>query len=236
LHWCFLWSNISVSDIFGAATLILFKDFIPYIKEMKDNTGSNMIHEYLTYHNKYYEKYGHNMFVLMEVGSFYEAYALDPVTTGTAKGANLNLLSDLTDMHISCKQEIEYSGLKYRQLMSGFPTHSQDKFISKLLDHGYTLVIIDQIGENANGTKIRKVAKILSPGTAIDNIKENDSTGNNMICIVFNKGTDPSTKKTIYIAGISIVDFVTGDSYCMNIESTPEDNKIWLDECFRIIH
>ena len=161
---------------------------------MKD-TGSNMIHEYLTYHNEYYEKYGSNMFVLMEVGSFYEAYALDPVTTGTAKGANLNLLSDLTDMHISCKQEIEYSGLKYRQLMSGFPTHSQEKFISKLLDHGHTLVIIDQIGENANGTKIRKVAKILSPGTAIDNIKENDSTGNNMICIVFNKGTDPSTKK-----------------------------------------
>jgi DNA mismatch repair protein MutS len=199
-------------------------------------TSANMIIEYLNYHKKYYETYNTNMFVLMEVGSFYEAYTLEPINAGTNKGADLNKLSDMTDMHKSFKQDIMYSGVEYRLLMCGFPTHSQDKFISMLLDNGMTLIMVDQVGENPNGSKLRKVTKVLSPGTAIDIVKENDPTGNNLVCLVFNKGKDPSTKKPIFLAGISVIDFVTGNSYCTQIESTPDDNKLWLDECFRIIH
>ena len=83
-------------------------------------TNANMIIEYLNYHNKYYETYNTNMFVLMEVGSFYEAYTLEPINAGTNKGADLNKLSDMTDMHKSFKQDIMYSGVEYRLLIVWF--------------------------------------------------------------------------------------------------------------------
>jgi len=202
---------------------------------MKESNAKT-IKEYLIYHDKYKQLYGNNTFILMEVGSFYEVHCLESLDGNTILGSDLDLLSDLTDLIKSTRQIVVHNSEKYRLHMSGFPTHSQDKFIHKLLNANYSVVLIDQVGEHPNGSKIREVTRVLSPGTVIEEYNKKDNTGNNVICIVLNKGKDPSTKKPIYIAGLSIVDFSTGTSFCSQIESTPHDNKLWLDECFRIIH
>ena len=205
------------------------------------NDCAKTIKEYLIYHQKYQKEYGKNTFVLMEVGSFYEIHSLEHIESKTILGSDLDKLGELTDLFKSVRQILTYEGEKYRLFISGFPTHSQDKFINKLLSAGCVLIMVDQIGENMNGQgKIREVTRILSPGTAIDNIIKTNNTCNNncnnTMCLIFNKGYDNSTRKPIYIVGISIIDFVTGTSYCIQLESTPEDHLLWIDECYRILH
>ena len=202
---------------------------------MKEST-TKTINEYIIYHDNYIKKYGDKTIVLMEVGSFYEVYQLETLDTQNKMGFDLDFLSDLTDLHKSKKQEITYEGEKVKVFMAGFPTHSQEKFINKLLNAGFTIIIVDQTGENPDNSKVREVTKVLSPGTVLENYSKLENPSNNVISIVFNKGKDPSTKNIIYIAGISIIDFTTGISYFTQIESTPQDNKLWIDECYRIIH
>jgi len=205
--------------------------------DSKKETNAKVLREYIDYHDKYSKTFGEDMFILMEVGSFYEIYSLESDDdTENSVGADLEKLSELTNMNISNRGKIKYNDTIYKLMICGFPVVSQEKYINNLLSGNCTVVLVDQVGENPDKTKKREVTRKLSPGTAIDLVSNNTPNANNVICIVFNKGKDPSTKKDIFIAGVSIVDFMTGKSYCMQIVSEPDDSKIFMDECYRIIH
>ena len=62
--------------------------------------------------------------------------------------------------------------------MGGFPKIAQEKYLTYLLNHNYTIVIVDQITEPPNPD--RKVTRILSPGTDIYYNKKNS---NNLLSI-----------------------------------------------------
>ena len=88
-------------------------------------TNENMCYilkEYLTHHYKYIEKYGENTVVLMQVGSFYEIYAV--INEQISVGANINLLGEILDIQVSRKnkniEEVNYGNY----LLAGFPDHA----------------------------------------------------------------------------------------------------------------
>ena len=70
----------------------LTNEKIPYI-----------LKEYLNYHYKYIEKYGENTVVLMQVGSFYEIYAV--INDEINIGADVNCLGDILDIQVYRKNK-----------------------------------------------------------------------------------------------------------------------------------
>lgn len=62
--------------------------------------------------------------------------------------------------------------------MAGVPFHSVDTYIQKAVSRGHTVVIVEQIGEVRPGKIVdRKVTRIITPGTVLDNgiLEDKDS-------------------------------------------------------------
>ena len=101
-----------------------------------------IIEEYIENQNKYEKEYGKRTIFLMEVGSFFEYYGIINVPEGKTEydmteeekiqnrwGAIWDVASDdVLKMSISRR-----GNWKYRPFMAGFPNHSIEKHLDKLL-------------------------------------------------------------------------------------------------------
>ena len=195
-------------------------------------TNENMCYilkEYLTHHYKYIEKYGENTVVLMQVGSFYEIYAV--INEEINVGADVNLLGDILDIQVYRKnkkiEEISYSNY----LGVGFPDHALLKFQNILLNHNYRIVLVNQVTAPPNPE--REVTEIISPGTVVENFNNADT--NILLSVFINVYPAPHNKK-IYVIGLAAIDISTGQNYVHHIRSNANDEKLWTDELFRLIH
>lgn len=88
--------------------------------------------------------------LLMQVGSFYEAYEIDDPPRGCAK-----IISTILRMHLTKKNGNKSAG-DNNPWMVGFPTYVLGKHLARLNDEGYTVVVYDQDGEAG-----RKQSRIL---------------------------------------------------------------------------
>ena len=90
-----------------------------------------ILKEYFNYHNETIQKYGENSVVLMQVGGFYEIYAV--INEIIHVGADLHTLADILGIQIARRNknitEITYDNF----LMAGFPEHALPKFQKILL-------------------------------------------------------------------------------------------------------
>ncbi len=88
--------------------------------------------------------------------------------------------------------------------MCGIPYFVATTYISKLLKEGYKVAICEQVGEVKPGKLVeRKVTRVITPGTALESIKE-INIDENFICSIF-----PQDKTF----GIAILDVSTGNLY-----------------------
>ena len=72
--------------------------------------------------------------------------------------------------------------------MAGFPFHAADQYLTKLVNQGQSVVIVDQVGEvTGKGPVERKVTKIITPGTLTDANLLDDKIENYIACIYFSK-------------------------------------------------
>ena len=102
-----------------------------------------LIDDYLSEQITYEKKYGNNTIVLMQVGHFYEAYAVDNEKEKT-NSANLYRLSDIMNIQMTRKNKSIPENNRGNPLMIGVNIYSIDKFVQILLNANYTIVIIDQ--------------------------------------------------------------------------------------------
>jgi DNA mismatch repair protein MutS len=121
----------------------------------------SILNEYLGIHNEYRVIYGPNTVVLMEVGTFFEIYAVI--------NDELNLGPDIYHIGqnilqipvVKRNKEIPEISMK-NYLQAGFPTVSIQKFENILLNHNYHVVIVEHITSPPNPE--RGVTRIVSPG------------------------------------------------------------------------
>ena len=109
---------------------------------------SKLIKEYFEYQHKFVKKYGPDTIVLMQVGSFYEFYGLD---TEKLSYKEVDASLDLDNTHLyTVAKLLGFSIAKKTNhaLMAGVPKYAIDKHVKKLLDNNYTIVIIEQIGDD----------------------------------------------------------------------------------------
>lgn len=136
--------------------------------------------------------------ILFRVGDFYETFAEDAVKTANTLGLVL------TKRGNGSASEIE---------LAGFPHHSLDTYLPKLVRAGYRVAVCDQLEDPkmAKGLVKRGVTELVSPGVAYSD-KVLESKKSNYLASVF---------KLDGKIGIAFLDISTGEFFVTagNIES-----------------
>ena len=177
--------------------------------------------DYVNYCNVYRKKYGEKVVVLMEVGSFFEFYAVDK--DGEMEGANMYEICSLLNIQSTRKNKSILECSRTNPLMAGFPTYILQKFIEILLSDQYTIVLVEQITPPPNPE--RGVTKIISPSTYIDHTQPTNSY---LMCMYI-----CSYQKDQYVLSITFMDITTGETFIFDEEIRGDRIKI-LQEMNRI--
>ncbi len=133
--------------------------------------------------------------LLFRVGDFYETFGEDAVKTAGILGIIL------TKRGAGSESETE---------LAGFPHHSLNTYLPKLVKAGERVAICDQLEDPKQTKKIvkRGVTELVTPGVAL-NDEVLVSKSNNFLCSVyFDTSTSSVTKQRI---GISFLDISTGE-------------------------
>ena len=165
---------------------------------------------------KYYDKLYPKAVVLMEVGTFFETYEAEGI--GRAREISNVLNIQLTKKNKSIPQ-IDVKN----PLMAGFPNHALDRYLEKLIENDYTVILIKQKGTPPNVK--RYLAEIISPGVNIEYSKEEENYVTSIIVEKYNA----------YHVGFANIDLNTGKSFVFESYSTKDDPTFALDELFRLL-
>lgn len=177
-----------------------------------------IIDDYMNYVEKYKSKYGDKTIVLMQVGSFFELYAI------TEDDKDIYKIADICNIQISRRNKTILDVSRDNYLMCGFPLYVINKFTNILLQHNYTIILIEQTTEPPNPK--REVTEILSPGM---NLTPTNKKSNYMMVLYWEKIDNN------LIVGISGIDLSTGNCFVYDAASTKTDPEFSLDETYRII-
>jgi len=192
------------------------------------NNACYILKEYLNFHVENTNKYGELTVVLMQVGGFYEIYAV--VNEDVCEGPDIYKIADILGIQVARRNK-NISEISHQNfLMAGWNTFALPKFQKILLNHNYTIVLVNQVTEPPNPE--RKITDIISPGTVIDNY--NNSDMNTLVSVFID--VFPQSHGKIFVCGLSVIDISTGQNYVHRIQSTINDENIWSDELFRLIH
>jgi len=183
--------------------------------------------EYIEYHEKYIKKYDKDTtIILMQVGSFYEAYSIK------TKGPDLSKISNILNIVLTRKNKNNLEIDESNYLMLGFPTFTLPKFLKLLLEENYTIVVVSQV-TNPPHPK-REITGIYSPGTYVEELNTIDS--NNVVSIYIEEEKQINKKKNIICAGMCAIDFTTGKNVIYESYSSQNDTENSINEIIRFIH
>ena len=131
-----------------------------------------MYKEYIELYKTYTQKYGPKTAIFLMVGSFYELYDIQNTLTGKTE-CNVREIVDYLGIQLSSKK----GDFAENQdgLFAGFPDYVMHKWAGRLTSAGWTVVIVDQIKDVRGKVKERKVSRILSPSTHIENTSSTDT-------------------------------------------------------------
>jgi DNA mismatch repair protein MutS len=189
--------------------------------------STSLTDEYFRISREYSNKYGQKTILLMQVGSFFECYSKADADGNIADG-NMREFCTVCDLNTS---------ITNGRCMAGFPftcnfrDYSLERYVKKMQDRGYTIVVYVQDGQGANTT--RSLYCIYSPGTFFSS--DSAVLSNNTSCFWIQRVNVGTNKKIIM--GMSNIDIYTGKSACFEIESelNPRHNQTTYDELERFV-
>ena len=151
--------------------------------------------------------------LLFRVGDFYETFHEDAIITSKILGIVLTNRG---------------SGINKKTKLAGFPHHSLDTYLHKLVKAGHRVAICEQL-ENPKLTKTivkRGVTDLITPGVALNDEILNRKKNNFLAAINFK---DKSTG--IALLDISTGDFISSDGsfdYCINLLENFDPKEILI--------
>ncbi|MBS9777414.1 MAG: DNA mismatch repair protein MutS [Gammaproteobacteria bacterium] len=134
-------------------------------KTAKETSHTPMMQQYLKIKSEFPDT-----LVFYRMGDFYEMFFDDAI-----RGHELLGIS-LTYRGKSCGEPIP---------MAGVPFHSVEQYLAKLVEKGESVAICEQIGDPAisKGPVERKVTRIITPGTVMDESLMNADQDNVLMCV-----------------------------------------------------
>ena len=182
--------------------------------------------DYIDYARKYVEQYGEKTLVLMEVGSFFEIYAID--NEEEKSGADIYPVCDLLNLQVSRKNKAILENNRANPLMAGFPSHALAKHTQALLASQYTVVLVRQTTPPPNPK--REVTEILSPAMQL---QPQGGDGNYLMVVQFEPHADAFGKRLMSM-GVVGVDVSTGATFAYELAATSKDPNLCIDELIRM--
>lgn len=198
------------------------------------STENKLYGDYINFHNESSKKYPNDkIFVLMQVGGFYESYCTDTV------GPDLDEISKLIGVIKSKKGKDKPLNLKNPYCL-GFPIVSKDKYCEILTNNNYLIIIVDQVqtdeSEDVETKKPkkkmeeRKITNVYTKGTFIQNIETNENCY--IVCAYFSRDFQKGQKPLLSV-GLTAVDISTGQVLVHEAYSNKYDEYMALDEADR---
>lgn len=191
-----------------------------------------IIDDYLDLADKYSREYGEDTLLLMQVGHFFECYAIDNEHEKTNTHAFYKS-ADIMNIQVTRKSKKITENSRGNPLMTGVNIYTRDKYIQILLDANFTVVLMEQVTEPPDPK--REVTQIYSPGTSIDYSNKNSTT--NTMCIYIEPDkTDP--RRRFKNIGLSVIDFTTGKNCVYEVYSLRNTGDYYysLDETLRFVN
>ena len=188
--------------------------------------------DYFQLVQQYHAEYGENMILLMQVGAFYEMYGTKDVDTGVITSSKIEVFTTLCELNIT-----EYpmsSAVRNNNILmqAGVRDHAVEKYIKKLQNAGFTVVIFNQDSNTKNTT--RSLAGVFSPGTYFPD--ETQQLSNLISCIWINFVDNKILSKGKFIiVGVACIDIYTGKSNIFQFKEEYNKNLTMYDELERFI-
>jgi DNA mismatch repair protein MutS len=176
---------------------------------------TNITDEYLDHQTHYQTKYGDKTIVVMQVGSFYEMYAVAPTQYEFLR--NLTNLLGIIVTRKNKKTAVDGEPVtNSNPYMAGFNEASFSKFMKMMVTNGYTVIRIDQEANTKGNTdKLdRHVTRIYSAGTCVDDLSNTTNSGNQYLASIYLEAYDSDELSTQcrYSVGVTLLDLTTGKS------------------------
>ena len=187
-----------------------------------------IVDDYLKHTLKWKKEYGEKTIVLMQVGSFFEVYALKD-ENGNLTGSNIEDFSQINDMIIAekAKQIID----SQKVVMAGFGLTQYEKYVKKLQEHGYTIAVYTQDIQGKNTS--RSLAEIISPGTFFSHDSEILSNISMSMWINHVKANKFMSETIVF--GVSTLDVYTGQTTLHQVTLSYHHNPCTYDSIERLI-
>jgi DNA mismatch repair protein MutS len=146
----------------------------------------------------------------MQVGDFYEFY-----------GPDAELVARELEIVLTGRED----GTNGRIPMAGVPIHAYERYFARLVQKGYRVAVCDQVEDPklAKGLVKRRVTRILTPGTVVEDSMLDATANNYLVAAVIG---DP-------VHGLGVVDVSTGEFLTTEIGGEHRYEKL-LDEIFRL--
>lgn len=138
--------------------------------------------------------------LLCQIGSFYEIY-------DSAEPSYLDDTAAMLGIRIAqLKRTGNVSDRFYR--FAGFPVYALKNHMKVLLQNGKTIALVDQVGKHKlHDQMIRRVTRIVTPGTVIDDMDIDHAKNNFLLSVYSNR------EKGFDNVGLAYVDVSTGEFY-----------------------
>lgn len=194
-----------------------------------------LIKDYLEKTSKYKNIYGEKTIVLIQVGAFYEVYGLKDKNNHDIFGSNIEEYASICELNISDKQICVGEN---NVVMCGFRDLFLDKYLRKMQDTPYTVVVYKQDIQAKNTT--RSLLGIFSPGTYFSVDNNDDKISNNTCCLWIHKYRNHLQNENYInnnniIIGISNVDIYTGRSTIFEFNNILSNDPTCYDELERFL-
>jgi DNA mismatch repair protein MutS len=186
------------------------------------NRKKGLFDEYFDYHRYYQDIYGQKTVILFEVGAFYCMYGVNNETTKL--NPDIIKITELLNVTLTrADKNIVENSLK-NPLMCGIPSHTHilKKYMKILMTNEYTVILITQCSDRA-GKMSRRVKKIYSPSTYIDDNEIVDQVDSNYLMGIYFDSNR--------YASVCIIDLSTGN--IIVYEPTYKEQTQILDEIYR---
>jgi DNA mismatch repair protein MutS len=190
----------------------------------------SVLTEYLDVTRKYQLEYGDNTILLMQVGSFFEVYGLVDSKTKKTTGSRIEDFSNICELRIAEKNNCVGAD---SVVMAGFKDIMIEKYIRKLQEAGFTIVVYSQQPAEGGGF-VRTLSGIYSPGTYFPDCSS--GLTNNITCIWIDYVCNKILVKGRYvIAGVANIDIYTGKTSIFQFQEAYTNNPTNFDELERFI-
>lgn len=170
---------------------------------------------------KYTELYG-QVCVFLQKGSFYEIYGQQDPKTQIDLNTGREVMERLS-LKINIYPDDAPGGMT--GFYGGVPVHTLDKWASKLIDFGYSIVVIDEFKNGAGIVSKRDVTRILSRGTHVESAESSKPFLLTSLWLETSLTNPPSF-------GVASADLTTGQVYLYEGKATGKP-ELWHTDDLR---